>query len=95
MTQSGLQLEVKRVIKFDNASPVKAYCDLLVNEAFLIKRVRVVNSRNGLFVSMPRHQGQGDRWADTVEMLTKEVKAEVGRLVLEAYEQNEPTLSGK
>ncbi len=88
MVQDGLELSVKRLIKFDKEGSVRAYCDLLVNNAFLIKGLRVVEGKNGVFVSMPRQQGKGDRWFDSVETLTKEVRAEVGRVVLKAYEQS-------
>lgn len=81
-------LSVKRLVTFDSEGPLKAYCDLAIGDLFLVKGLRVVKGRNGLFVSMPRQQGKDAKWYDSVVALTKEAKDEVGRVVLEAYEQH-------
>jgi stage V sporulation protein G len=78
---------VQRLIKFDGDGSLKAFCDLVIGDLFVIKGLRVVNGRKGLFVSMPRHQGKDTKWYDMVEPLTKEVKQEVDQIVLEAYQQ--------
>ncbi len=82
-----VDLSVKRLLRFNGGGSLKAYCDLVIHDQFLIKGVRVVAGKNGLFVSMPRQQGKDSKWYDSVVALTKEAKAEVGRVVLEAYQQ--------
>lgn len=84
-------LSVKRLVRFDGGGTVRAYCDVAIAEAFLIKGLRVVEGKNGLFVSMPRQQGKDHKWYDSVVALTKEAKVEVGRVVLEAYQQEAGT----
>lgn len=86
MKTEAPELEVQRLIKFDGEGSLKAYCDLVVDGRFLIKGLRVVNGKNGLFVSMPRQQGKTGKWFDLVSPLSKDTKAEVDRLVLEAYQ---------
>lgn len=88
MPEQGNGLSVKRLLHFKGEGSLKAYCDLAIAEAFLIKGLRVVEGKNGLFVSMPRQQGKDGKWYDSVTALTKEAKAEVGRVVLEAYARN-------
>ncbi|MBI4598450.1 MAG: septation protein SpoVG family protein [Candidatus Omnitrophica bacterium] len=80
-------LMVKRITRFDGGGSTKAFADLAIGEEFLVKGLRVINGKNGLFVSMPRQQRQG-KWTDTVETLTKDTKTTVERLVLDAYQQN-------
>lgn len=80
-------LSVKRLIRFDGTGSLKAYCDIAISDQFLIKGLRVVQGKNGLFVSMPREQGKDHKWYDSVVALTKEAKQAVGKTVLEAYEQ--------
>jgi len=82
-----MELSVKRLVKFDGEGPIKAYCDLAVGELFVIKGLRVVDGKRGLFVSMPRQQMKGGKWFDSVETLTKDVKGAVDRVVLDAYQQ--------
>jgi stage V sporulation protein G len=87
MERRMVELSVKRLIKFDGGGSLRAYCDLVIGEQFLIKGVRVVEGKNGLFVSMPRQQGKDTKWYDSVVALTKDTKEEVGRVVLDAYER--------
>ena len=87
MDALATELAVKRLIRFNGDGTLKAYCDLAVGDVFLIKGLRVVEGKNGLFVSMPRQQGKDAKWYDNVVALTKEIKQEVNRVVLEAYQQ--------
>ncbi len=80
-------LLVQRMIKFDGEGSLRAFCDLVVGDLFVIKGLRVVKGRNGLFVSMPRQQGKDTKWYDTAEPLSKAVKQEVDQLILAAYQQ--------
>ena len=80
-------LSVKRIVKFDGSGSLKAYCDLVIGDQFLVKGLRVVQGKNGLFVSMPREQGKDQKWYDSVVALTKEAKSAVRRVVLDAYQE--------
>ena len=80
-------LAVKRMVRFEGKGTLKAYVDVVIGDAFLVKGLRVVEGRNGLFVSMPRQQGKDHKWYDNVVALTKEAKGAIGRVVLEAYQQ--------
>ncbi len=79
-------LTVKRINRMDGTGNLKAFCDLEIAEAFLIKGVRVVEGKNGLFVSMPQEQGKDGNWYDTVFPLSKEVRQQVSEAVLAAYQ---------
>jgi stage V sporulation protein G len=85
METPATELEVKRLIRFDGDGNLKAYCDLAIGNAFLVKGLRVLEGKNGLFVSMPRQQGKDQKWYDSVLALTKEARQAVGRVVLDAY----------
>ena len=93
MQQLEYALAVKRIVRFEGEGSLKAYCDLMIGALFLIKGLRVVEGKNGLFVSMPRQQGKDAKWYDSVVALTKEAKTAVGRVVLEAYQQEEASRS--
>ena len=79
------ELEVRRMVKFEGSGSLKAFCDLAIGEQFLVKGLRVVEGKHGLFVSMPREQGKDRKWYDSVVALNREAKDEVNRAVLEAY----------
>ena len=87
MKNGVLELSVQRLVKFDGDGSLKAFVDLAVSKEILIKGLRVVEGKHGLFVSMPRQQGKDSKWYDNIVLLTKETQKEVGRVVLDAYQQ--------
>ena len=68
---------------------IKAFVDLGVNDAILIKGLRIVACQNGLFVAMPQEQGKNERWYERVRCLNKEVQGRIAQKVLEAYQSHQ------
>ncbi len=87
MEREDTAFAVKRLVRFDGDGALKAYCDLSIGSLLLIKGVRVVEGKHGLFVSMPRQQGKDSKWYDSVVALSKAVKQDLDRVVLAAYQQ--------
>ena len=85
MTNGDLKLEVSRLHKLEGTGSTKAFCDLSVLDSIVIKGLRIVEGKDGLFVSMPREEGKDGKWYNTVIPLKREIKDEIERLVLEAY----------
>lgn len=85
MNDDALQLSVERVYTFEGDGALKAFADVVVNDAVLIKGFRVVNGKNGLFVGMPRQGSKSGKWFDAVTPLTKTAHARITSTVLDAY----------
>lgn len=84
-TETDLNISVQRMYRFETDRPLKAFVDVVINEVLLIKGMRVMDGKNGLFVSMPREQARDSKWYDTVRCLTQELRDQITRVVLEAY----------
>lgn len=86
-----LDIQVQRMFKFETDRPLKAFVDITVNDAILIKGVRILeNSKTRtLFVSMPREQARDEKWYDTIRCLTPEVRDNISSVVLAAYREDE------
>ena len=82
---AALHLSVERVYTFDGDGPLKAFADVAVNDAVLVKGFRVVDGKKGLFVGMPQERSKQGKWFDTIKPLTKTVHAQLTRTVLDAY----------
>ena len=54
--------------------------------ALLIKGIRVVQGKNGLFVSMPVEQGKNEKWFERVRCLSQEIRELISEKVLAAYQ---------
>jgi len=87
MASATAEFSVKRLVKFEGNGSVKAYCDLAVGDLFLLKGLRVVAGKKGMFVSMPRQLGKDGKWYDHVVTLSDDTREAVGRVVLAAYQQ--------
>ena len=87
MTDSQLEISVERIYKLNNdKSSLKAFADICVNNVLLIKSIRVINGKKGLFVSMPMEQAKDKKWYESVKCLNEEIRHEIVKKVMEAYE---------
>ena len=85
----SLDIQVHRMYKFTTDRPLKAFADIVINDVLLIKGVRVLSGKQGLFVSMPREESKDKKWYDTIRCLTEEVRDDITSVVLEAYRDGE------
>jgi len=70
METNTLEIQVQRMYRFESDRPLKAFADIIVNDALLIKGIKVLEGKNGLFVSMPQDQAKDKKWYDSVRCLT-------------------------
>jgi len=80
-----LEIQVQRMYRFETDRPLKAFIDIVVNDALLIKGLRVMEGKEGLFVAMPREQSKDEKWYDTIRCLTVEIKDQITDVCLKAY----------
>ncbi len=84
-----MKFDAKITRTFDDGN-LKAFADITVNDSLAIHEVRVVEGKNGLFISMPSYRWKdksGDfQYKDTVHPVTAEVRRELDGAVLSAYQ---------
>ena len=81
-------IQIQRMYRFETDRPLKAFCDIIVNECLLIKGVRVIDGgERGLYVTMPQEQAKDNKFYDTVRCLTEEIRAEITEVCLTAYKE--------
>lgn len=81
-------IQINRIHRFDGESKLKAFVDVTL-AGFLIKGLRIVEGKNGLFLGMPRQQGKDGKWYDSVSTVNKEIHQELTDFVLAAYKEQE------
>lgn len=83
----GISFEVARLYRLDGGKgALKAFVDVTVSNSLLIKGIRVVSGKNGLFVSMPREVGKDGKWYETIRPASKEVRESLSEAVLKEFE---------
>ncbi|MCK5450525.1 MAG: SpoVG family protein [Candidatus Omnitrophica bacterium] len=84
MTEKQI-LKVDRIHLLEGSGATKAFCSLLILDTFCVKGFRVVQGKEGLFVSMPREQGKDTKWHDTFFPVSSEMRKKLHELILESY----------
>jgi len=85
MTMETLDVKIIKIHRLPQDSRVKAFVDLGINDALLIKGLRIVQGKKGLFVTMPTEQGKNERWYERVRCMNQNVRSLIAEKVLEAY----------
>ena len=78
MELADLKLEVTRMHLLDGTGATKAFCDISIADSLVVNGLRIIEGKDGLFVSMPREEGKDGKWYTVVVALKREVKEEVG-----------------
>ncbi len=58
-----------------------------MDDCFAVKNIRVVEGKNGLFVSMPSYKGTDGEYHDLCFPTTPELRKQLNTAVAEAYKQ--------
>ena len=78
-----------KIYPFDSGEPdsfLRAYADVTIDHAILIKGFRVLTSQNGgLFVGFPSRKGKDGKYYDMVELKSEDLQSDLRSAILEAY----------
>ena len=86
----SLQFSVEKMYRLpETTGSLKAFVDVSVNEIIVIRGIRVVEGKKGLFVSMPQEQGKDNKWYDQVSCKSTQVFEALAEKVLEHYRKKE------
>lgn len=81
-----MEIKVHKMYRLDGNRPLKAFADISLNDAVLIKGIKVILGKEGLFVSMPQEQGKDNKWYESVRCLKKDIREQISEIVLNAYQ---------
>jgi len=81
----ALNVKVDKLTKLESGSKLKAFCDLLFGDLFLVKGFRVVQGEKGLFVGMPQQVSKQGKWFNIFMPATKEISEYLKEVILQAY----------
>lgn len=65
---------------------LRAFATIILNNAFVVKDLKVIEGNNGRFVAMPSRRGKNGVFHDIAHPLNQEIRAQIERVVLDAYE---------
>ncbi len=71
---------------------LKAFVSIVFDRCFMVNDIKVIQGREGLFISMPSRRKRNGRFKDVAHPLNNETRRMIEDRVLEEYEQ---AVSGK
>ena len=82
-----MQTDIKVYRNDENDTKVKAFVSLTIDNALAIKGIKVMEGKNGLFVSMPQRKDANapSGYRDLVFPITAEFREELFTNILKAY----------
>lgn len=80
------KIKLNRCFPLEGESKIKAFIDISVDDTFIIKGLRVVEGKNGLFVSMPQTQGKDKKWYPDVRCESMQISNDLQNTVLKMYQ---------
>ncbi len=82
-----LDIEVVDIRKVTGDGKIKAFADVRLDEAYVVKGFKVVNGPTGIFVGMPSRPGKNGQWFETLVPTSETVREALQSKVLEAYDR--------
>lgn len=78
-----IKAEIRSV--FQDGGKLKAVSNLVLEDCFVVKNVRIIDGKNGLFVSMPSRQNADGKYSDICFPIRSEVREQIEKEVLDTY----------
>jgi len=79
------KIDVLGLRRLENGK-LKAFVDLLFNDAFIVKGFRVVEGSEGMFVGFPQQMSKG-KWYDVFLPASDEIREVISNKVLASYQE--------
>lgn len=80
-------IEIANIYRIDGSGALKAFCDIIVSDTMLIKGIRIIEGRKGLFVRMPARMGKDGKWYESIKPINKEIRDALNEIVLTAFNE--------
>ncbi len=78
-----------RVKKVAGEGKMRAVAAIVIDDAFVVRDLRVIEGQNGLFVAMPSRKSSDGEYRDIAHPITAEAREMIQSRVLKEYETAE------
>jgi len=91
-------MDIKAKVYKSNVSWLEGTASITIDDCFVVKGIKILNGKNGLFISMPNQKNRSGDYKDICFPITKEARQQIIDAIMEEYNkidntQNEKVLS--
>ncbi|MFW5981652.1 MAG: septation regulator SpoVG [Halanaerobiaceae bacterium] len=76
-----------RIFLTSQTGPTKAFASITFEDSFVIKDLRVVEGKNGLFISMPSRKDKNGEFRDICHPINTEMRNQISEAILSRYNE--------
>jgi stage V sporulation protein G len=69
------------------ADPLKAFANIVIDDAFIVKNIKVIEGKNGLFIAMPSQKNKNGEYRDIAHPLNTDTRNAIEKLIIERYQE--------
>ncbi|MEJ5307581.1 MAG: septation regulator SpoVG [candidate division WOR-3 bacterium] len=66
---------------------LKAFANVTFDNAFVIRGLKIIDGKKGLFISMPSRRAKDGTYRDIAHPINNEMRQKIEKVVLEKYQQ--------
>ncbi|MGM0462191.1 MAG: septation regulator SpoVG [Fibrobacterota bacterium] len=76
-----------RVIPRDNDGKLRAFANIVFDDAFVVRGIKIIEGQKGLFISMPSRKRKSGKHQDIAHPINNDMRMSIQRAVLSEYER--------
>ncbi len=69
------------------SNQLKAFVNIVIDDAFIIRNIKVIEGDNGLFVAMPSRRVSSGEYRDIAHPINTETRNMIERVIIEKYKE--------
>ena len=74
-----------RVFPVDDGDRLKAYVNIVIDNCFILRDLKIIDGNSGVFVAMPSKKRKDGSYRDTAHPLDNETRKKIEDMVLKEY----------
>lgn len=84
-----MEITKVNIYKISGKDSLKAFASINIDDELVVKNLKVVEGKKGLFVSYPAEKGNDGEYYDQVYPLNKDTRDYISETIIEAYEKED------
>jgi stage V sporulation protein G len=66
---------------------LKAFVNIVIDDAFIVRNIKVIEGENGLFVAMPSRRISTGEYRDIAHPINTEARTEIENIIIKKYKE--------
>ena len=81
-----------QVIAKSDGKNTLGYADLTISNSFVIRNIRIVNGKKGMFIGMPSHKTKSGKYIDLFFPINQNARDMLTQKIIDKFRETYPTI---